>query len=478
MTEEAQNITPNEAINIYYSLKNKYETMYNEKYVKPILKSNKTNKEKRVEYSRLPKNECVNCKRNVGTTFSIYLDVKESLRKYVVKCGDLADPCPLDLQIQTSFREQFSKAINDELKKVETIKLKIIKEKNNALFFNKKVLEAFESLTQELKGVTQIAGYLIESNILKNENPEKAILLKKTIDEFSKGLLVPFKKLINEYMEKNEELKLNAAVHLYIDEMIPKLKEIQALKYDVTYIDYDEESGINYLIQYPHSQQNTEFTVESDDKVIKYVKGLKKTKKAKTIKAQDSNNNNNKPKNKTRKLKPNIEFVIEGENDEEQPNAAPTLVNKESSAGLEGVPNFDAPSGVVWNNEKYNTLWSRIPKVLKEFLAKDEEWLQEYMENCIKARQSGKRCELILPKRTKMPPEVKLDDTYEPPVEIYDFGVEAINKVFNDLNKSYKDNLLKLYSEKDGVKNYNALRSTLTDILEKRLMPGGVAGYF
>jgi hypothetical protein len=471
MAEERQKITPNEAINEYYSLKNKYETLYNEKYIKPILNSNKSKKEKRVEYSRLPKNKCVNCGKNVGTIFTIYQDTKESLRKYIVKCGDLANPCPLDIQIQSSFREQFSKAINDELNKVEAIKLNIIKEKNNALFFNKKVLDVFNTLTQELKGVTQIAGYLIESNILKNENPEKAILLKKTIDEFGKGLLLPFKMLINEYVEKNDESKLNAAVHLYIDEMLPKLREIQSLKYDVNYVDNDEDSGIYYLIQYPHSLENREFTVETEDKILAYVKGNKKSTKTKTMKSQDIN----KSKNKTRKLKPDIEFVIEGEEEEEnaqeQGPSVPTLVNKESSAGLEGVADFDAPGGVKWDNKEYNALWSRIPKVLKEVLSSDKEWLQEYMENCIKARQSGKRCELILPKRTKLPPQQTEDG-------IYEFDVEILNKVFNKLEKDYQNRLLTMYSEKDGVKNYNMLRGILTDILEKRLMPGGVSGYY
>lgn len=471
MTENVQKITPNEAINEYYKLKDKYETLYHEKYIKPILKNTKSLREKRVELSKLPKNECINCKRNVGTIFTIYQDTKESLRKFVVKCGDLADPCPLDIQIDASFREQFSKAIYDELNKVETIKLKIIKEKNNALFFNKKVLDTFESLTQELKGVTQITGYLIETNILKNDNPEKEILLKKSIDEFGKGLLLPFKKMINEYLEKNDELKLAAAVQFYINEMLPKVKEIQTLKYDVNYVEYDEESGLYKLIEYPHSLQNMEFTVESDDKVLKYVKGMKKVKKVKTLKAE----NISKTTNKTRKIKPVTEFIIEGE--DEVVNS-PQLINKEGSAGLEGVPDFDAPGGVIWDNEKYNTLWSRLPKILKDVLLEDREWLQEYMENCVKARQTGKRCELILPSRTKLPPDARLDNSYEPPVEVYDFGVELINKIFNNLNKSYKDRLLTMYSEKDGVKNYNLLRSTLTNILEKEIMPGIVPGYY
>ena len=70
MTEQIT-ITPIEAINEFYRLKNKYETAFNEKYVKPIINSKKSNREKRVEYSKLPKHDCINCGRAVGTTFSI-----------------------------------------------------------------------------------------------------------------------------------------------------------------------------------------------------------------------------------------------------------------------------------------------------------------------------------------------------------------------------------------------------------------------
>ena len=61
----------NECINDFYKLKDSYEQGYKDKYITPIIKSDKSYKEKRINYSRLPKQECVICKRNVGTIFSI-----------------------------------------------------------------------------------------------------------------------------------------------------------------------------------------------------------------------------------------------------------------------------------------------------------------------------------------------------------------------------------------------------------------------
>lgn len=480
MTEEIQTLTVNEAIKEYYNLKSRYETLHHDKYIKPILKSNKSKKEKRVEFSRLPKNECINCKRNVGTIFNIYQDPKQSLRFFIGKCGDLSDPCPLDIQIQTSYREQYSKAINDELRKIEEIKIKVIKEKNNALFFNKKVLDTFESLSQELKGLTQIAGFLIESNILKNNNPEKIDMLNKSVDDFGKSFVLPFKQMIKDYMEKGDELKLNSAIQFYLNEMKPKLKEIQEFKYDINSVIYDEEytggniiGGAFRLIQYPNSLQNTEFTVESDDKVISFVKGLKKIKKTTTLKDVKMK------KNTTRKIKPKGKLIIEEEAEvEEVPDEKEEIQLTPKEPNLEGVPEFDGPSDVKWDNKLYDDIWRSVPTTLKDILMEDKEWLQEYMSNCVEARQTGKRCALILPSRTVLPPKITVDDSYEPAMEIYDFDVKILNKIFNNLNKSYKERLLTMYTEKDGKKNYSMLKNTLTDILEKQIMPGGVSGYY
>jgi hypothetical protein len=106
MVEETQTLTVIEAINEFYRLKDKYESGYNKKYVLPIVKSKRSNNAKRVDFSRLPKPECINCKRNVGTIFTIKNDTKEDVRNFVAKCGDIPDPCPLDIQIKYSVRDQ------------------------------------------------------------------------------------------------------------------------------------------------------------------------------------------------------------------------------------------------------------------------------------------------------------------------------------------------------------------------------------
>jgi len=461
MTEQTI-LTPIEAINEFYRLKDKYESSYYEKYVKPIIRSNKSKREKRVEYSKLPKHECINCKRNVGTIFRININKQEFLRVFKAKCGDVYEPCPLNIEINCSFREQMDDFIKEGLTDIEAIKLNIIKEKNNSLFFNKDVVNEFNKLTEELKAQTENTGYVIETNILRNNNPEKAILLRQTIDEFGKGFILPFKQMVKEFDETNNELILNQAVNFYINEMTPKLKEIQQLKYNVSIIEYDEDNNIYNLIQLHNSLESNEYYYKVDDKVINFVKGVKKEKK-KTRK----DDGELKPKNKTRKIKPIAELVLEDEEEE----IIEEKENLESKYGEESnkTPLFDESGNVSWNNEKYDKLWRVIPHKLKQLLLQDHDWLEDYMNSCVKLRKEGKECKLFLPKQAHFPPDKLIDGKY-------DFGSDIVNKLFNGLSPSHQDTLLTVYSVKDGVKNYDSLKYTLASILAQQI--GVQRGYF
>ena len=308
MAEETQTRTVIEAINEFYRLKDKYETGYNTKYVLPIVKRDIPNKEKRVLFSRLPKPECINCKRNVGTIFTIKNDTKEDVRNFIAKCGDLTEPCPLEIQINYSVRDQLYNSIIDGSKSIEAIKLEIIKEKNKALFFNKDVVSAFEKLTSDLKLKTEMVGFGIETNILRNYNPEKYALIKKNIDEFGKGFIVPFKQLISDYMDTENALVLTEAVTFYVKEMVPKLKEIQEMKYAVNFVEYNPDDNTYKLIQYPNSLEDGEYFIKEDDKIVKFITGVRKEKKSKNSKTMK---NSDIPNNKTKKIRPIADQVIE-----------------------------------------------------------------------------------------------------------------------------------------------------------------------
>ena len=353
MTEAIQKLTPIEAINEFYNLKDKYKSGYYDKYIRPIINNeNKSKREKRVEYSKLPKPECINCKRNVETIFTITNDA--GIRKFIAKCGDLTAPCPLDIQIDYSKRDRFYEGIKYGLKNIEELKLDIIKEKNNAMFFEKQnnIISNFEKLTESLKNETELTGIAIEQDILKNDNPVKADLLKRTIDEFGKALLIPFKKMVSEYIDTSNELILNQAIQFYVNEMVPKLKEIQTLRYDVNFVEYNEAKDEYTLIQKPNSLENKEYWFEEEDKVIKFIKGMPNiTATAKTKTKTKKATNVETTKNKTKKNKVTLELVDElPEEQEPVPIVEPVPIpivepNPENNSQMV-KPSYDGTNGV------------------------------------------------------------------------------------------------------------------------------------
>ena len=250
----SEKISVDDAMSEYYRLKNVYETSYYEKYVKPIVKAEKKSKrEKRVEFSKLPKAECINCKRNVGSVFSIsYKD--SSTRKFSVKCGDTAAPCPLNIDMIVGKYETFEEEIHKYEKDIDKLKTDIIKEKYDIMFGyvdEENGIDHFTSMSNELKDTTELAGHRIEKNILVNDNPEKNALLARSIAIFNNDYLTQFKQMVAEYNEKSDEAIMTEAVNFYKNEMMPRLKEIQGLRFDECFVEYNPDDNTYKLIQYP-----------------------------------------------------------------------------------------------------------------------------------------------------------------------------------------------------------------------------------
>ena len=130
-----------------------------------------------------------------------------------------------------------------------------------------------------------------------------------------------------------------------------------------------------------------------------------------------------------------------------------------------GKPTIDEADGTVtWSNRNYQTLWNKMNAELKTALLSDVEWLQEFMDNCVRARLQSKSCEFTNPSNLIIPPQLVEDG-------MYDFGNSVYNTIFNKFDESYKDTLLSLFStnQEDGVKNYSMLENTLADIVKKNL---------
>ena len=307
-----------EAVNEFYKMKDRYETAYKEKFVNPLLKDrNLSKKEKRMEYAKLPKAECINCKRNVGTVFSITRP-EVLTKRYIIKCGDATAPCPLNINIHQGFHITYENEINNSVKEIDKVKSEIIKEKYNMMFGyvgDDSAIQTFESLNTELKQNTSLAGSIIEKNILVNDNPDRAELLKKSVDVFGKEYVLQFKHMVKQYLEEDNENVVEEAVNFYKNEMMPRIKEIQDLKYQINMVEYDPEQMLYTLRQRKNSLYNLEYAFSNEDKIVAFVKGSEPgtgVSKNKTLKV---NKLGSKSKAKTRR---SIVLVEEPEEEEEE----------------------------------------------------------------------------------------------------------------------------------------------------------------
>ena len=78
------------------------------------------------------------------------------------------------------------------------------------------------------------------------------------------------------------------------------------------------------------------------------------------------------------------------------------------------------------------------------------------MDQYVQKRKERKPLKFVSPSNLILPPQILDDGTY-------DFGNVYYNQIFNKLDKSYQKTLLTLYTEENGVKNYDMLLGALSN---------------
>jgi hypothetical protein len=329
MTQE-NNMDVNEAIQTFYRLKNNYETEYFEKYVKNILqKGEGTWREKRRQLQKTPKPKCINCKRNVGTLFTIKHNDEELNRSFIVKCGDLQNPCPLDIYVLLEEKTVFHNVLEEDKQDINEIKNKIIQAKNDLLFGYKKedaAFKEFQDLTEELTNKSKLAGITVEDYISKIENPVKEQELIKKETQF--GLFIQeYKNMMSEYNKTGNEKLVHSALEFHLSHIPPLAKEIRDMKYTVNMVEFEPSENVYVLLQKKNSIQQLEFSYGSD-KVNSFVTGIKNNVKNRTVKMRSEN-----ILRKTRKNKPTIELVEEEEQEQAQEEEKEEIVEEKQIGG-------------------------------------------------------------------------------------------------------------------------------------------------
>ena len=284
-TKDANNSGKKEftdAVFMFYKLKNQYEHSINEQKKKIIKLEGMSWREKRREYKRY-KPKCINCKRAVGTVFSVKRNLGESgedvdsriLRAY---CGDRLNPCPLNIEIASNLFNT-KEYLNDEEDNLTKDKSEVIKYKNDLLFgylSENEVVNKFEELKEKIKSETSNYEFLLSQyNEIVNNNEKFKKINKNTKEIYE--LIDKIRNTMDKYEKTDNTNYVADVVTLYTNDLVPKIKQNNKLKYKVEYVDFNEYDSTYNLIQIPYTTEDMEATL--DNKVINLVTGLAKFRK-------------------------------------------------------------------------------------------------------------------------------------------------------------------------------------------------------
>ena len=423
-------------INEYYRLKSKYDND-NDKNKKKILNNKMLGmKDKKAEFKQL-KPKCVNCGRPGGTTFASVVS-KDSMgakfRELRAFCK-ATEPCGLSINIAVGNFEN----INDILKMIDgeiyTAKNEIITDKNKLLFgliTTEKALGNFDLQKATIKDYTGLLETYLQIYIKLTDDPETKAKLNEELEK-SYLLIQQIKTAIKNFNETNSIEFVRGGVEVYNEELRPVLNQILKLKYKQNMVVFEESSNTYHLVQRAYSIKDLEMNNDKFETLV-----FDTSVQPSAVKKR--------------------RLIVDSSSTETDDTSSDTL-------DIIGKPTIDEEDGTVtWSNRNYQTLWNKMNNELKTALLSDTEWLQEFMDNCVKARLQSKSCEFTNPSNLIIPPQLIEDG-------MYDFGNTVYNDIFNKFDESYKNTLLTLFSTnpEDGVKNYSMLENTLADIVKMEL---------
>jgi len=429
------------AINEYYKLKNKYETDINKH--KKSISNNPTlsNKEKRMEFQKI-KPKCVNCGRPVGTIFSIRyfpeINNEGEHKELKALCGGLGvDPCNLNITIRVGLYDLLPHNLNLIEKIIKDDKDDIINFKNKLLFgyiTAEQAIENFEDKKSSINDFTELLQeYLMKYNEITN-NKEKNQELKEDIEK-SYIFIEEIKQCVIKYNETDDNQYIRDLVNIYINNLKPIFKKINALKYKVNAVHYDEDTGIYHLIQKKTDIQSLEYT-SFVNKVVFFNVGLKKPQAKKTgliIESDSSSVGGSDTLDTTvYSLPQNVNYGNENDNDYGNEN----------------------------DDDLKKTILDSLPPKLKFALSFNNEWREIYIDECLKAKQNGETCKFTPPPSVIYPPEKNEEDKWM-------FGDNQYNEEFNKLPEDEKKRVLKMYVVKNGIKDYSDMENYMNELVSK-----------
>jgi len=256
-----------DALNLYFRMKNEYETKIHNKKKQIYDKEPNKKMAKRLIQQYTP--ECIKCKRKVGTIFT----KDENLYKAI--CGDTRNPCNLNIELFTGLALGFNTMFDITQQDFEETREIIDIEKLNDLFdyvSSEDNVELYKkSLELYIENENMYKSYLEKHNELYNNPETKKALITAQENLFTN--IEKSKQFMDEYKKTNNREFLKNAMDLRVNEIKRELKTIQRLKYGIMEIvtqPTKKTFPIHTLYQNVVSLDNLDYSSMEQQRVVSF----------------------------------------------------------------------------------------------------------------------------------------------------------------------------------------------------------------
>ena len=241
--------TYKEALEVYFSNKEKYEKKVNKAKSK-ILSREVLSKREKQEAIKNMKIKCISCKRNVNTIFINTPD------EYRIKCGDKSTPCDLNVHIKKCKIVNGLEEIERMNERIKEFIIMIISLKHDILYDLKEteqqeVVEEFERIRNEYNELLQLRNKYIF--MIENQTMEKERM--KTVQSMIMDtylLLQQFKQQLQEGFSTKNISMIKDTIVFYKEEVKPMFREMEEQRYAKReVVDSVFEDSVKRLLRIP-----------------------------------------------------------------------------------------------------------------------------------------------------------------------------------------------------------------------------------
>jgi hypothetical protein len=225
---------PNESLdldklNTFYYLKQKYEQDKKERCNKFALDKEDVSWKMKRAYFTSKKPKCINCKRKVGSLFTI--KHTDGFRNFLGKCGDIVNPCEFHIEFNMPSVVRIDKEHHKILKKLNELQESIILTKNKVIFGMldpESAVTRFDELNAEIAtNITELEKYSMKLLEVTNNLVKKEELSNKIV-EFNENV-AELNVIMQKCVVEGEPIK--KVVDYLIDIIEPSAENLSEMKY-------------------------------------------------------------------------------------------------------------------------------------------------------------------------------------------------------------------------------------------------------